>query len=63
MAVDGKQNRGRQKRRWRDLLKEDVARNQMTAEMAEDRKYWHVIIQASTLRNGEADKREGDNTI
>ena len=39
MPVDGKRNRGRPKRRWRDLVKEDMARNQMTTEMAEDRSH------------------------
>ena len=48
MAVDEKRNRGRPKLRWRDLVKEDMARNQMTTEMAEDRKHWHVMILAGT---------------
>ena len=38
--------------RWRDLVKEDMVRNQMTTEMAEDRK--HVMIQAGTLRSVDA---------
>ena len=38
MTVDGKQNRGRPKLRWRELVKEDMARKQMTTEMAEDPK-------------------------
>ena len=37
-------------------MKEDMARNQMTTEMAEDRKHWHVMIQAGTLRSVEADR-------
>ena len=37
MTVDGKRNRGRPKLRWRDLVKEDIARNQIATEMAEDR--------------------------
>ena len=41
MAVDGKWNWGRPKLRWRELMKEDMARNQMKTEMAEDRKHWH----------------------
>ena len=58
MAVDGKRNRGRPKLRWRDLVKEDMARNQMTTvtEMAEDRKHWHVMIRAGTLRIVEAER-------
>ena len=51
MTVDGKRNRGRPKLRWRDLVKDDMARNQMTTEMAEDRRHWHVMIRADTLRS------------
>ena len=57
-TVDGKRNRGRPQLRWRDLVKEDMARNQMMAEMAEDRKHWHVTIQAGTLRSVEAERGE-----
>ena len=60
MTVDGKRNRGRPKLRWRDLVKEDMTRNQMTTEMAEDRKHWHVMIRAGTLRSVEADMWEGE---
>ena len=56
MAVEGKRNRDRSKLIWRDLLKGDMARNQMTTEMAEDRKHCHVMIQVGTLRNVEADR-------
>ena len=49
MTVDGKRNRGRPKLRWRDLVMENMPRNQMTTEMAEDRKHWHAMIQAGTL--------------
>ena len=57
MTVDGRRNGGRPKLRWRDLLKEDtrIARNQMTTEMAEDRKHWHVLTQTGTLRSVETD--------
>ena len=48
ITVDGKRNRGRPKLRRRDLVKDDMARNQMTTEMAEDRKHWHVMILAGT---------------
>ena len=56
MTVDGKRNRGRPKLRWRDLVRDDMARNQMTTEMAEDRGRWHVMIRAGTLRSVEADR-------
>ena len=56
MTVDGKQNRGRPKLRWRDLVRDDMARNQMTTEMAEDRGYWHVMIRVGTLRSVETDR-------
>ena len=51
MEVDGKRNRGRPK-----LVKYDMARDQMTTEMAEDRRHWHVMIRAGTLRSVEADR-------
>ena len=43
MTVDGERNRVRPKLRRRDLAKEDMTRNQMMTEMAEDRTYlaWH----------------------
>ena len=56
MPVDGKRNRGRPKLRWRDLVKEDMARNRMTTEMAEDGKHWHVVKQAGTIRSVESDR-------
>ena len=56
MTVDGKRNRGRPKLRWRDVMKEDMARNQMITEMAEYQKHWHVMIEAGTLRCVEADR-------
>ena len=37
MTVDGKRNRGRPKLRWRDLVRDDMATNQMTTEVAEGR--------------------------
>ena len=61
MEVEGKRNRGRPKLRWRDLVKDDMARNQMTTEMAEDRRHWHVMIRAGTLQRVEADRCEGEN--
>ena len=34
--LDGKRNRVRPEPRWRDLMNEDMARNQMTTEMTKD---------------------------
>ena len=56
MTVDGKRNRGRPKLRWRDLVRDDISRNQMTTEMAEDRGHWHVMIRAGTLCSVGADR-------
>ena len=64
MTVDGKRNRGRPKLiLWRDLVKEDMATNHMTTEMAEDRRHWHVMIRAGTLRSVEADRLEGEKSV
>ena len=42
--------------RWRDLVKYDKARNEMTTEMAEDRRHVMITIQAGTLRSVKADR-------
>ena len=60
MTVDGKRNRDRPKLRCRDLVEEDMARNQMTTEMAEDRKHWRVMIRAVILLSIEAERLEFD---
>ena len=52
IKVDGTRNRGRTKVRWRDLVKEDMARNQMTTEMAEDGKHWHDPSRHTTKCRG-----------
>ena len=44
MATHENRNRDGPKMRWRDLVKDDMARNQMTTEMAEDRQHWHVMV-------------------
>ena len=38
---------------WKES-REDRARNQMTTEMTEDRKHWHFMVQAGTLRSVDA---------
>ena len=55
MTVDEKRNGGIQKLIWRDW-KDDMARNQMTTEMAKDRRHWYVLIRAGTLRSVETDR-------
>ena len=52
VTVDGKRNRGRPKLRWRDLVREDMTINQMTTEMAEDRKHWHDPSRHTTKCRG-----------
>ena len=39
-------------------MKEDTVINQMTTEMAEDRKHWHVMFQAGTLLSVQAESRD-----
>ena len=63
VTVNGKRTRGSPKRRWRDVVKDDMARNEMTTEMADDRTHWHVMIRAGTLRRVEADMWEGDKSL
>ena len=47
MTVGGKRNRSRPKLRWRDLVKEDMARNPMTTEMVSHLSH----LSTSTLRS------------
>ena len=41
---------------WRDLVKDDMVRNQMTTQIAEYRKHQHVMNQAGTLRSVETER-------
>ena len=56
MAVDGKRNRGSPTLIWRDLVKEDMTRNQMTTGMTEVRQHRHVMIRDGTLLSVEAER-------
>ena len=56
ITVDGMRNRGRPKLRWRDLVRDDMPRNQMTTEMTQDRGHGHVMIRSGTLCSVEADR-------
>ena len=56
MTVDGKRNQGRPNLIWRELMKWDMARNQMTTDMTYYIKQWHAVIQAGTLRSVEAER-------
>lgn len=40
MNVDGYRSRGRPKKRWMDCVKDDMCRNGVSTDMAEDRKEW-----------------------
>ena len=55
ITVDEKPNRGRPKLRWRDLETEDITRNVMATEMAEDITHRPIMIQSGTLRSLEAE--------
>ena len=55
MTVDGKRNRVAEMLGPHLVnVKEDMVINQMTTEMADDRKHWHVMIRAGRLRSVEA---------
>ena len=44
--VSGIRSRGRPKKRWRDNVKGDMNKYQLTEDMAHDRKYWMTKILA-----------------
>ena len=46
LEVSGRRSRGRPKKRWRDNVKEDMKKYQLTEDMAQDRKYWMTKILA-----------------
>ena len=47
LEVSGRRSRGRPKKRWRDNVKGDMNKYQLTEDMANDRKYWMTKILAS----------------
>ena len=44
--VSGRRNRGRPRKRWRDNIKGDMKKYQLTEDMAQYRKYWMTKILA-----------------
>ena len=46
LEVSGRRSRGRPKKRWRDNIKGDMKKYQLTEDMAQDRKYWMMQIMA-----------------
>ena len=47
LEVSGRRNRGRPKKRWRDNVKGDMKKYQLTEDMAQYRKYWMTKILAA----------------
>ena len=45
--VSGRRSRGRPKKRWRDNIKEEMEKYQLTEDMAKERKYWMTKTMAS----------------
>ena len=46
LEVSGRRSRGRPKKRWRDNIKEDMKKYQLTEDMAQYREYWMTKIMA-----------------
>ena len=46
LEVSGRRSRGRPKKRWRNNVKGDMKKYQLTGDMAQDRKYWMTKILA-----------------
>ena len=50
LKVYGRRSRGRTKKSWRDNIKRDMKKYQLTEDMAQDRKYWMTKILAGTAQ-------------
>ena len=50
LEVSRRRNRGRRRKRWRDNIKEDMKKYQLTEDMAQDRKYWMTKILAGPVQ-------------
>ena len=46
LEVSGRRSRGRPRKRWRDNVKVDMKKYQLTEVMAQDRQYWTTKILA-----------------
>ena len=44
MEVQGQRRRGRQRKRWWELVKEDLKEKELDVESAQDRKEWKRLI-------------------
>ena len=53
IAGNGKRNRGRSNLRWRDMLKEDMARNQMTTNIQVAENIGVSLLEPLSGRTGE----------
>ena len=57
--TDGSRWKEKSRQTKAEMVKEDIARNQMTTERVEDRKHWHVMIPAGTLLSVKVERLEG----
>ena len=53
MVVPGKRRRGRPRRRWIDNNREDMSKYELTADMAENKQYWKMMVKTGPQRSGD----------
>ena len=53
MVVPGKRRRGRPRRRWIDNNREDMRKEELTADMTENRQYWKMMVKTGPQRSGD----------
>ena len=63
MELPGKRKRGRTKRRFMDVVKEDMAEVEMTEEDTEDRNNWIYRKSAVATPDGKSRKKKNKFTV
>ena len=53
VVVSGKRRRGRPRLRWTDNNREDMTKYELTADMAENRQYWKMMVKTGPRRSGD----------
>ena len=61
LEVSGKRSRGRPKKRWRDNIKEDMNKYQLTGYIAHYRTYWMTKIMAGPAQCDGQRREKGEN--